>query len=611
MAETDYYRMTAGEALRELDATADGLSTEEAARRRETYGENELITGRGTSKVLMFLSQFKDLLVLVLIVAGLASYGIAAVQGRWDNFRDGSVMFVIVLLNAGIGFVQEYKASRIVERLRELIRSPAAVVRQGEVSEVDQRDLVPGDVVRIEEGDKVPADMRLLESFNLRTNEFSLTGESMPQEKQTNALEQDCVLGDRNNMAFVGTTVASGNAAGLVVRTGMVTELGKIATMTEETGEIASPLQDELNLLAVRLTAAVAVISLLLFGVALWQGLGWLVSVTYALGVAVACVPQALPAQLTVAMSTASARLAEKHAVVKNLPSVETLGSTSVICTDKTGTITRNEMTVTKAWFDGEVYTFTGGGYEPKGEILDADGEPLDAERIEKIEVMMDAATMASNAEIHPPDEDHSGWYPVGDPTEAALIAMSTKIGTRAKEEDVENPELHEFPFTSERKRMSSVRRFGDREMLTMKGSTDAVLSISKSMYRNGKAEPMSDEDRATLQEVNERFSAEALRVLALAHRPLEPTGGDYVIEEVEKDVVFLGLVGMIDPARDGVKEAVHECHGAQIKTFMMTGDHATTAKAIAADIGLANEGEPCPVIIGKDLGELDDGELA
>ena len=610
MAETEFYRKTVKDTLQELGTSQDGLSNDGARARREEYGENVLVTGAQKSKLLMFLSQFKDVLVLVLVFAGIASYSIAAMEGTWANFRDGSVMFFIVFLNAIIGFIQEYKASRIVEQLRELIRSPAQVVREGEASEVAQADLVPGDIVRVEEGDKIPADMRLIESFNLRTNEFSLTGESMPQGKETNAIKEDVVLGDRDNMAYVGTTVASGTGTGVVVRTGMDTELGKIASMTEETTEIASPLQRELDSLAWRLTGVVIVISALLFGVALLQDMGWLVSITYALGVAVACVPQALPAQLTVAMSTASRRLAGKNAVVKSLPSVETLGSTNVICTDKTGTLTRNEMTVTHAWFSGKEYTFTGIGYEPEGDILDENGDPLSEEQIEEIEVMMDAATMASNAEIHKPDEEHPNWYAVGDPTEAALVTMSTKIGTRSPKEDEENPELEEFPFESERKRMSSVRQFGEREVVTMKGATDSVLSVSKYIYRDGEAQPITEEDRERIREINESYSEQAMRVLAIAHRPLEEGGEDYVQEEIEKDVIFLGLVGMIDPPREGVKEAVAECHDAKINTYIMTGDHATTASAIADEIGLAHEGEPCPVITGQELGDISDEEL-
>ncbi|MGD2174879.1 MAG: HAD-IC family P-type ATPase, partial [Candidatus Brocadiaceae bacterium] len=523
MPEEDYYQMTVRDVLDHLDTSEDGLSAEEAGRRRQQYGPNELTTEVAIPKWLMFLSQFKEVLVMVLIVAGVISYGIG-------NIRDGTVMFIIVFINAVIGFIQEYKAGKILDRLKDLIKSPARVIRDGELTEVRQESLVPGDVIQVEEGDKIPADMRVIESFNLRTNDFSLTGESMPQDKQSNAIRRRCPLADRDNMAYVGTTVASGNARGVVVRTGMATELGQIANMTQETGETKTPLQGELESLAKKITVFAVGVAIALFGVAIWQEFGWVQAMTYALGLAVAVVPQALPAQVTVALSTASKRLADRKAVVKHLASVETLGSTDVICTDKTGTLTKNEMTVRAVWFNGKHYEMTGIGYEPKGGILDENGEALNQEQIDEIEIMMDAATMASNAEIHPPDEDHPGWYPVGDPTEAALITMSTKLGTRSPEEDEENPELHEFPFDAERKRMSSVRQFGAREVLTMKGGTDSVLSISRYVYRDGEAVPITDTDKERAQAVNERYSEKAMRVLAIAYRPLEPNGEDYVL---------------------------------------------------------------------------------
>ncbi len=330
----------------------------------------------------------------------------------------------------------------------------------------------------------------------------------------------------------------------------------------------------------------------------------------YALGIAVALVPQALPAQVTVSLSTTSKRLAERNAVVRSLPSVETLGSTSVISTDKTGTLTRNELTATRVWFDGRHFTLTGIGYEPKGEIQDDKGNALDQAGIDEIEILMDAATMASNAEIHPPDDEHTGWHPVGDPTEAALVTMSTKLGTRSPTEDEENPELQEFPFDSERKLMSSVRQFEDRQELAMKGAPDSVLKISKYIYRGGKAVQMTEEDRKTIKSVNEEFSRQALRVLAIAYRPLESDGRDYVMEKVEKDVIFLGLVGMIDPPRDGVREAVGECHDSGIRTFIMTGDHAITAQAIGMEIGLSDPANPSPVFTGRELKGMDDEKL-
>jgi Ca2+-transporting ATPase len=598
------YQLTVEETLDALETSPKGLPRREAELRRSKHGPNELTGEFHVSKLLTFLRQFKDVFVILLLVAAGISYGIG-------SFRDGSVMLAIVVVNAVIGFVQEYKAGKIIESLRNLIRSPARVVVDGELSEVQQHLLVPGDIVKVEAGDKIPADMRLIESFNLRTNDFSLTGESTPQGKHTNAIPDEAILADRDNMVYLGTTVASGSATGVVAGTGMRTEMGKIAGMTQATRETPSPLERELSSLANRLTVVVIVISAALFGVALWQGFSLYTSLIYALGIAVAMVPQALPAQVTVALSSTSKLLAERNAVVKNLPSVETLGSTTVICTDKTGTLTKNEMTVKRVWFNGKHHEMTGLGYEPEGEILGEDGTALSQEQIDEIEILMDAATMASNAEIHEPDEDHASWYAVGDPTEAALVAMSTKLGTRSPTEDEENPELQEFPFDSERKRMSSVRQFDDRVELAMKGATDSVLGVSKSIYRDGKAVPMTDEDRERIRGINEEYSNQALRVLAIAFRPLDERGRDYTQEEVEKDVVFLGLVGMLDPPKEGVKEAIAECRKAHIRTFIMTGDHAITAQAVGREIGLFEPDDPAPVITGSELGGIGDDELA
>ena len=604
MGEGKYYQMAAEEALNSFDTTIKGLDADEAVRRTDQYGKNELSAQIEVPRWMLFVSQFKELLVIVLLAAAVISFIIGSV-------RDAIVMLIIVIINAIIGFVQEYKVSRILESLKNLIKSPARVMRAGELAEVAQVQLVPGDIVQLEAGEKVPADIRIIESYDLRTEDFALTGESMPQGKHSNAIGEDCVLGDRDNMAFMGTTVTSGSATGVVVRTGMETEMGRIAGMTQATEEVKSPLERELGALARWLTITVVVIGTILFAVSLWQGFSFFTSMVFALGIAVALVPQALPAQVTVALSTTSKRLAERSAVVRSLPSVETLGSTSVISTDKTGTLTKNEMTVTALWFNDRHYTMTGTGYEPEGSILGDDGNPLSQDGIDEIEIMMDAATMASNAEIRAPDEEHEGWYPVGDPTEAALVTMSTKIGTRSPTEDEENPELQEFPFDSERKLMSSVRQFGDREQLTMKGALDSVLAISRHIYREGKAVQINDKDRNTIKAVNEEFSKKALRVLAIAYRPIEQSGKDYVVEEIERDVIFLGLIGMTDPPREGVGEAIAECHGAGIRTFIMTGDHAVTAQAVGMEIGLSESGRPSPVITGSEMKGMNDGNLA
>ena len=342
MPERQYFQMTVQEALDSLGTTPKGLAREEAEKRLSEHGPNELTADFKMPKWVLLLSQFKDLLVLVLIIAAAISFTIGSV-------RDGTVMLVIVVVNAVIGFVQEHKAQKIVDSLKNLISSPAKVMVDGELSEVSQEKLVPGDIIHIEAGDRIPADMRIVESFDLRTNDFSLTGESTPQGKGTNAIATASVIGDRDNMAYVGTTAASGTATGVVVATGMNTEMGKIANMTQETTETESPLEKELGALARWLTTIVAVIGTVLFAVAMWQGFGLLTSMVYALGIAVALVPQALPAQVTIAMSATSKRLAEHRAVVKSLPAVETLGSTSVICTDKTGTLTTGMLEVVNA----------------------------------------------------------------------------------------------------------------------------------------------------------------------------------------------------------------------------------------------------------------------
>jgi Ca2+-transporting ATPase len=601
MASTDYYQMSPEATLDELDTSRQGLSKQEAQRRLQKHGKNELQAEIQTPLWLLFLSQFKELLVIILIIGAV----IAFLTG---NIRDGTVIFVIVIVNAVIGFIQEYRAGKIVDKLKGLISSPAKVIRDGELSETGQDQLVPGDIVTVDEGDKIPADLRVIETSNFKTNDFALTGESVAQEKTCEAIEEEAGIADRTNMAYAGTTVASGNATAVVVATGMSTETGKIAQMTQETGEIRTPLQQEMRHLARQLTLAVVVIGIALFGVGLVQGLGLNVSLIYALGIAMALVPQALPAQLTVALSTGSNRLANRNAVVKNLPSVETLGSTTVICTDKTGTLTKNEMTVRSVWFDGTTYDITGTGYEPEGDILNEDGEPLSEEQIDEIEVMMDAATMASNAEIHEPDEEHDGWYPIGDPTEAALITMSTKLGTRSPTEDEENPEIQEFSFTSERKRMSSVRRFGDEVALTVKGSTDSVLSISSRVYRDGEAVPITDDDRQRIREMNERYSEQGLRVLAIARRDLEAKDC-YEADEVEQDVTFLGLAAMIDPPKEGVTQSIKEAKQAGLRIVMITGDHAITAWAIGREIGLSVE-EDEDIITGQELKEMSDDTL-
>ena len=601
--EKNFYQKTVEESFDTLETSKKGLSEEEAQERLEKYGENKLVKLKKTPEIIKFLLQFRDVLMIILLVAAGMSFVI-------QNYRDGIVMLIIAIINAVIGYYQEHKAEEIMGSLEKLIQSPSKVIRDDQIKELNQRKLVVGDIVNLEEGDKVPADLRIIESFNLKTNDVSLTGESLPQEKNSNKMDEKVSLADRENMVYLGTTVASGSAKGVVVATGMDTEMGKIANLTQEEEKSKSPLQMELQSVANKIAVFAVIIGTILFGVSLSQGLGMNFAIIYGLGIAVAVVPQALPMQITVALAQGVDRLAKKNAVVKKLSSVETLGSTNIISTDKTGTLTKNEMTVQKVYYDGNEYDVTGIGYEPRGKILDESGNEVDQETIDHLEIMFDAATMASNAEIHPPDDEHSSWYPIGDPTEAALITLSTKVGTRSPKEDEENPELHEFGFDSERKRMSSVRQFEDGEYLAMKGALDSVLSVSKYIYKDGKKVPITEEDKEKYRKLNEKYSKNAMRVLAFGFRKLEPKHKDYVIEEVEKDIIFLGIVAMIDPPKEGVREAIEQAHEAHIDTYIMTGDHAITAKAIAKEINLVHEDDEVKVLTGEDFDQLTDEEL-
>ncbi len=602
MIESNFYQQKIDEVFAKLNTKKEGLSENEATKRLKEYGNNELIATHGTPKWLLFFSQFKDVLTIMLVVASAMSLIIG-------SLRDAAVMFAIVVINVIVGFFQENKAEAIMSSLKKLVQSPAKVFRDGEVRELAQQKLVPGDIISLEEGDKVPADSRIIESFNLRTDEVSLTGESLPQEKHSNIIEAESALGDLGNMVFLGTNVASGSAKAVVVETGMETEMGKIARLTQEEDKSKSPLQEELTIVANRLAIFAVFIGIILFGISIFRGLDLYFALIFGLGITIAIVPQALPMQVTVALSQGVDRLAKRNAVVKKLSSAETLGSTNVIATDKTGTLTKNEMTVKSVWFDGQEYSITGLGYEPEGDILHEDDKPLDKEEIKELSMLFEAATMASNAEIHPPDDDHAGWYPIGDPTEAALITLSTKLGVRSSKEDEENPELHEFGFDSERKRMSSVREIEDMNILTMKGAINSVLSITKHIYRDGKKVEITEEDKEMLNSINEKYSKQAMRVLAIAYRRLNPDETDYVMEEIERDVVFLGLVAMIDPPKEGVKEAIGDAQAAYIDTFIMTGDHAITAKAIGEEINLG-AGKDVPVFTSKDLEEISDNEL-
>ncbi|MFO7818759.1 MAG: HAD-IC family P-type ATPase, partial [Halanaerobacter sp.] len=366
----NFYQQQVKDVLAELNTVQEGLNQSQAEDRLEEHGQNDLNVVQGKAKWLLFILQFKDVLTIMLLVA-------AGMSLLIQNYRDAVVMLAIVGINVVIGFWQEFKAQAIMSSLQKLVQSPAKVYRGGEVQEVAQQNLVPGDIITLEEGDKVPADMRIIEAYNLRVNEVALTGESLPQEKHSNLIDEERALAERNNMAYMGTNVASGSATGVIIATGAETEMGNIASLTQEEEKSKSPLEEELTIVANRLALFGILIGILLFGVSIYRGLDLYYALIYGLGITVAIVPQALPMQITVALSNGVAQMSKENAVIKKLSAVETLGSTNVIATDKTGTLTKNEMTVQNVYFNEQEYEITGLGYEPQGDILDEEGNSI------------------------------------------------------------------------------------------------------------------------------------------------------------------------------------------------------------------------------------------
>ncbi|MFH0820608.1 MAG: cation-translocating P-type ATPase [Candidatus Peregrinibacteria bacterium] len=609
-----FYQLTVEEAVAKLGTYVQkGLTQVEAARRLKEVGPNQLEEFKKRSMILRFLDQFKDLMIVVLIVAGLLAYYLG-------DFHSGTVLLVIVLINACMGFYQEFKAERILASLKKMVRGRAIVVRDGQRREIDSAELVPGDVVYLEEGSAVPADVRLIETTHFSTNDFILTGESVPQEKKAELVFDKVVtVSDQDNCVFLGTTVAKGNSLALVYGTGMNTAVGRIAKTSQEIEETSSPLQLEFNDLAKLLTKLAGCIALGIFVLNFFlnlksgQSVGALVqlSILFALGVAAACVPQGLPAQVSVALSLGVGRMVREKAVVKKLSAVETLGCTTLICSDKTGTITKNEMTILDCYVMHRRFKVTGAGYEPKGKILDESGQEIGAELLTDMKPFFLDGFLSSNGRVNPPDDaNHPTWYAIGDPTEAAFMTLAMKAGFDPSLIDKEYVRVVELPFDSDRKRMTIVREHKGKLIGYMKGGVESVLSVCNRVNDGGHITPLDDARRKEIIKIAETYSGHALRVIALAYHDFSHFHKSYSIEKTEKDFVFAGFVTMLDPPRDGVKEAIQAAYDAHIKVMMITGDNAVTAKAIAESIGMRNPSGELPVFTGDEIKTMSDNDL-
>jgi len=589
-----------------LDTARDGLSAGEAAARLARDGYNELPQADVVSPWRILAEQFSNVLIIILLIA-------VTISAFLGEILESIVIAVIVLFAILLGFIQEYRAERAMEALRKMAAPSATVIRDGREQTVPARELVPGDLILLGAGDRVPADARLLEAVNLRVNEASLTGESVPVSKETDALEDpDLSLGDRVNLVYAGTDIAYGRGRGIVVETGLGTEFGRVTGMLAGVEQQRTPLQQNLDKVGRVLAIAAGVVVVLIAGLGVLRGAPLLEMFIFGVALAVAVVPEALPAVVTISLAIGVQRMVKRHALVRRLPTVETLGSTSVICSDKTGTLTRDEMTVRAIWTDGHITRVTGSGYAPEGELQVPGDAPAQRQLVEQV---LRAAALSCDAHL----EDIDGtWTLYGDPTEGALVVAAAKAGMGKAALEEQAPRFDEIPFSSERKRMTTLHRDrgagdGHDTIAYAKGAAEVILAgCDRTITAEGAADDGGSKTvaldagaRARIEQAARDLAGQALRVLAVAAKPI--VDKDAGKDDSEHHMIFLGLVGMIDPPREEARASIAECERAGVRPIMITGDHPDTAAAIARELGILRDGR---VVIGRELDAMSEAEL-
>jgi Ca2+-transporting ATPase len=606
------------EVFQELNVSRDGLSSQEARERLVKYGYNEIRKVKRRTALHMFLDEFKDIFILLLIAATIFS----AIIGYYEMLQGGEFMeayadtitiSAIVILCAVTGFVQEYRAEKAVEALKKLAAPKARVIRDGKEIIIPAREVVPGDILALEEGDHVPADARLIEVVELKANEAILTGESTPVDKELTVLKEDTPVSERRNMVLSATHIVYGRGKAVVTATGMNTEFGKIAEMVQTAEEEETPLQKKLDRFAGKIAKVVVAVCVLIFALEAFEVImkmrfeaeGFIQAFMSSISLAISAVPEGLPAIVTIALALGAREFAKRNAIVRRLSSAESLGAVTVICSDKTGTITKGEMTVRQIYVDGKIIEVTGVGYEPKGEFR----QGKDTVKPEgSLEYVLKIGALCNNASLRRNDQN-STWEIFGDPTEGALIVAAAKAGFEKETLEKSYPRVHEIPFTSERKRMTTIHKAPDGEIYAfMKGAPEVLLERCSHVIEDEEEKKLTKEKRAKILEINEKLAGNALRVLAMAYKRLPTTMAKYEADAVEKDMVFVGLQGMIDPPREEAIEANKLCQKAGIKTVMITGDHKLTAIAVAKEVGIFKEGDM--VLTGAEMDKLSDKEF-
>jgi len=579
-----HHNVELNQIYKDLNTTTIGLKQLEAERRLKTIGRNRIKETKKINPFFIFLQQFKSLLILILIFAGIVSLFIG-------HFIDALIIFIILIFNAIFGFVQEYRAEKSIEALKKMTTFSTIVYRDRKETEIKSSDLVPGDIIKLESGNKVPADCRIITLHSLEVDESALTGESVPVKKDLRTLNEKTPLAEQTNTIFSGTIVTNGNCKAIVVSTGMKTQIGKIATLIQETDEVQTPLQLRLKELGKYIGLITIAVCIIIFLISYLSGNSLINSFMVAISLAVAAVPEGLPAVVTIALALGVRRMVKRKALIRKLSAVEALGSTDVICSDKTGTLTKNEMTVTKLFVNNKIISVTGSGYEKEGKFLYDKKEV----KSEDISLLLKIGAICNNANLAVKEKS---FAIIGDPTEAALLVSAEKLGLKKQKLEHDYERLDEIPFETSRKLMSTINKRGNKKTIFTKGAPDILIGRCAHIYENGRTRKLTIKDREKILKINETFANSALRVLGFAYRA-------FTEKNQENSLIFVGLQAMIDPPRPDVKKAIKTCKMAGIRTVMITGDHISTAKAIAKELGIKGE-----ALTGHDIRSLSNKEL-